>query len=318
MKYSTIARFFAGVFVMTLLTACSTPQTLSLKNTASTDLAARAELNEVVYFPQDDYQCGPASLAMVLQSNGARVEPQQLKEYLYIPEKQGSLQIEMLAAARRHGMTAYVLQAELHDVLTEVSAGNPVIVLQNLAFSWYPRWHFAVVIGYDLGREEIILRSGSNRRLVLPFSTFEHTWARGKYWAMVVLPPPRIPQTATAAKYIQSLDALLYSNPKGDLTAAYAAAEQRWPGNLLVAIASGNHAYTRGDIIRAEQIFRSALAAYPDSAAIMNNLAQVLSDQGQLEEALQTIQRAIQTGGPLLSVMQQTLTEIVQKIHAKQ
>jgi tetratricopeptide (TPR) repeat protein len=195
-------------------------------------------------------------------------------------------------------------------MLTEVAAGNPVVVLQNLGLGWYPVWHYAVAIGYDLGKEEIILRSGANQRLVLPFSTFEHTWARSKYWAMVALPPAQIPQTATAKSFVQSITALEYSSAATDVWPAYVAAMQRWP--------AGNYAYKRGDLELAERTFHAAAQAHPDSAAAFNNLAQTLSDLGRHDAALEAIHRAIKIGGALESVARQTLSEIEQKKRAAQ
>ncbi len=87
-----------------------------------------------------------------------------MKDEVFIPGREGSLQLEMVAAARRHGMLVYPLQGGLESVLEEVAAGNPVLVLQNQAFSWWPRWHFAVVVGFDRERRELVLRSGITRR----------------------------------------------------------------------------------------------------------------------------------------------------------
>ncbi len=312
------ARYLAGVFFLLMLAACSTPQTKALRSPTHSNLAAHVELREVAYFPQDENQCGPAALAMVFHSAGLSIEPEQLRDSLYIPDKRGSLQVEMLAATRRRGLLAYLLQPKLQDVLTEISAGNPVVVLQNLGLNWYPVWHYAVAIGYDLNKEEIMLRSGSNQWLVMPFTTFEHTWSRSQYWAMVALPPTRIPQTAKPENYIQSIAALNHSSPATDIIPAFVAASQRWQDNLLVKIAAGNHAYSQGDLILAEQIFRKASQVHPDSPAAFNNLAQALSDQGKFDSALQAIQRALEIGGPLESVMRNTLAEIEQKKRAAQ
>jgi tetratricopeptide (TPR) repeat protein len=250
---------------------------------------------------------------MVFQRAGLNIEPGQLKDSLYIPEKQGSLQVEMLAATRRHGLLAYQLQPSLQDVLSEISSGNPVVVLQNLGLSWYPLWHYAVVIGYDLESEEIILRSGSNQRLVLPMNTFENTWARSKYWAMVAVPPATIPLTATPENFIPDIAALEHSSPGTDTWPAYEAAMQRWPDNLLSKIAAGNHAYSRGNLNRAEQIFLQATQLHPASAAAFNNLAQTLSEQGKYDAALVAINRALELGGPLASTLRETQAEIENK-----
>ena len=99
----------------------------------------------------------------------------------------------MVAAARNHEMLVYPLQPRLEAVLAEVAAGNPVLVLQNLAFDWYPQWHFAVVVGYDRRERTLILRSATTRRLEDSFNSFDRTWARGGRWAVVTLPPERLP-----------------------------------------------------------------------------------------------------------------------------
>src|SRR3569623_3150374 len=69
-----------------------------------------------------------------------------------------------LAQQRRYQRLPNVLEPELAALLREVGAGHPVQVLQNRGLSWAPRWHYAVVVGYDLARDEVVLRSGTERR----------------------------------------------------------------------------------------------------------------------------------------------------------
>lgn len=308
------ARAVAGVFIMLLLTACSTVQMQTLRSSPPVNLPARAELTQVVFYPQQEHQCGPASLAMVLQNAGVNVEPQQLASFAYLPEKRGSLQVEMLAAARRHGMVAYLLPPKLADVLAEIAAGNPVVILQNLGLSWYPVWHYAVAVGYDLRSEQMILRSGHEARQALPFFTFESTWARSGYWAMVVLPPGQLPQTATPETYLPGIAALEHSSPESDVWPAYVAAMQRWPDSLVAKIAAGNNAYNRNNLALAEQLFLEAAQAHQDSVAAYNNLAQTQSDLGKYEAALAAARHAVGMGGPLESVARGTLAEIEQRM----
>ncbi len=310
------ARQLAGVFFLALLAGCVTPQTAALRSAPPPGLPARAELEQVVFYAQEEHQCGPAALAMALQHAGQNVAPEQLKELLYLPEKQGSLQAEMLASARRNGTLAYVLQPKLRDVLSEVAAGNPVLVLQNLGLSWYPVWHYAVVVGYDLRSEEIILRSGLERRQLLTFITFENTWARSGHWAMLVLPPGRMAQTASAEGYVQSIIALQHSSPATDVWPAYRAAMQRWPDNLLTQIAAGNFAYQHGELKQAQEFFEQAAERHPDAVAALNNLAQTLSDQGKYEDAALVARRAVALGGPLNAQARSTLAEIEQHLGA--
>jgi tetratricopeptide (TPR) repeat protein len=310
------ARLIAGVCFITLLAACAAPQTAALRGASPTGIPARAELEQVVFYPQEEHQCGPSSLAMVLQHAGRDIEPDQLTPFLYLPGKQGSLQAEMLAAARRHRLLAYVLEPELQYILTEVASGNPVLVLQNLGLNWYPVWHYAVVIGYDVRSEEIILRSGTARRQVVPFSVFENTWARGAHWAMVAVPPEKIPRTAGPEGFIQSANALARTSPGGDVRPAYDAAMLRWPGSLMVKIAAGNFAYQNGLLSEAHAIFRQAAQEHPDSVAAFNNLAQTLSDLGEHEAALLAARHAVDMGGALNAQARSTLAEIEKRIAA--
>jgi tetratricopeptide (TPR) repeat protein len=308
------ARLVAGVFFAALLAACGTPQTTALLNSGPHSFAERAELKQVVFYEQEAHQCGPASLAMALHASGVGVKPEELTSFVYLPEKQGSLQAEMLAATRRHGRVAYLLRPEMEAVLAEVGAGNPVVVLQNLALSWYPMWHYAVAVGYDLPERELILRSGREPRQRLPLATFEHTWARGNYWAMLVLPPGKLPQTAVAENYILALAELELSSPQTDTWPGYAAAIQRWPDNLSVLIGAGNAAYRRHDLAAAEQFFLKAQQDHPASSAASNNLAQVQGELGKYEAALASALRAVALGGPFEAIARKTLAEIRQRM----
>ena len=247
---------------------------------------------------------------MSLNTVGFSVTPETLKPELYLPDRHGSLQVEMLAAARRNGAVAYQLAPELNDVMHEIAAGTPVVVLQNLALSWYPVWHYAVVIGYDIDHAEIILRSGPEQRQILPMRTFEYTWARSNYWAMVAMPPGKIPETAEPTSFIAAVSALeKISGPK-KVQSTYIAALKRWPGNLSAQIGVGNAAYQLHDLTQAEAAFRQATQDHPDSVAALNNLAQTLSDQGRSDEALHAAHRAVSLGGPLAQTAQQTLADI--------
>ena len=103
---------------------------------------------------------------------GREATPETLLSQVYVPGRKGSLQAEMLAAARRHRLVAYTLAPRLADLLHEIAAGNPVLGLQNLGLDWVPRWHYAVAIGYDLEERQIVLRSGVTHRLAMSLDTF--------------------------------------------------------------------------------------------------------------------------------------------------
>lgn len=99
--------------------------------------AARAMVDGVPFHPQDELQCGPAALAMVLNWSGIDVQPADLTPQVFTPGLKGSLQSALIGAARRHGRVAYPIVGS-EALLAEIAAGHPVIVLVNLGFFWYP------------------------------------------------------------------------------------------------------------------------------------------------------------------------------------
>jgi len=310
------ARASAGFLLccgVVFLSACATPQTAALR-AHSAELPRHAELTAVPYYPQDANQCGPATLAMAIGAAGKTVDPKELEPQVYLPGKAGSLQIEMLAAARRHGFVAYPLTPALSDLLAEIAAGSPVIVLQNLAFNWYPMWHYAVAIGYDLDSGDIILRSGAEHRQLLPLTTFEHTWSRSNYWAMLVLRPEQLPQTADEDRYLAAVVALEKARQPLAANTAYRTALTRWPQNLAAQMGIGNTAYALGDMPGAERAFRSGTEQHPDAAVAFNNLADTLAQLHRYDEALRAAEQAVRLGGDQQTVFTQTLAEIKRKI----
>lgn len=271
------------------------------------------ELTETPFFPQELYHCGPAALATALNAIDVKVSPDQLVPEVYIPSRKGSLQIEMLAAARRHGALAVKIEPELGAVLKEISAGNVVLVMQNLGLSWAPSWHYAVVVGYDLDKELIWLRSGTFERFEMSLSAFQRTWARSKYWAFVALKPGDLPASGGVEAVISAL--ITYEKNAGAAKAsvAYAAAAKRWPGNLVLLTGLGNNAYVTGDFTSAAAAFREATSAHPDSAVAHNNLANVQLAQGDVKAAKLSAEKALQLAGgdqKLQSQIQKTIDEI--------
>ncbi|MDH3257702.1 MAG: PA2778 family cysteine peptidase [Nitrospinota bacterium] len=293
-------------------TGCATaPPQVELP--ASLDIPRAIELKEVPFHPQGEYQCGPASLAMTLEWSGVAITPDQLKPEVYTPSRQGSLPPDMIGAARRHGRVAYPVH-RIEDVLKEVTAGHPVIVLQRLRSLFRSSWHYAVVIGYDLDQRQIILHSGVEAREVLTLEEFAETWQDWGHWGLLTLAPQDFPATVREDVYLKAVIGLEQTERWNEAGQAYARAAERWPHNKTAWIGLGNSRYTLGNLAEAEQAFRSAVDAAPQSGAAHNNLAHVLMELDRQEEALEAINRAIQLGGPLAEVFQKTRTEIQQRM----
>ena len=274
------------------LSACATipPEVGELKVSKGS-----VELSETPFFPQQQFQCGPAALATILTSSGATVELPELVDRVYLPGRQGSLQVEMLAASRTAGRIPYVIDGTVQVLWAELSAGRPVVVLQNLGVAAIPRWHFAVVIGLDAEREAVILRSGTDQRRVTALRTFLKTWRRSDYWGFVVLRPTELPTGVDDLRYLQAVAALEKAGRSDEAATAWRTALQTWPHNRVAVFGLGNSLLAAGDNVAAEGYFRKMLESDPTSVVARNNLAMALARQARYQDALQEIQRALQS-----------------------
>lgn len=291
-----IARALAAIAAL-LLGGCAavfTPaQTAALQAHPPQDLPLRAERAEVPFFAQTRDHCGPAALATALADIGLPADPDRLADAVFLPSRSGTLQLEMIGGARRQSAVATRLPRELEALLREVAAGHAVVVLQNLGLDFIPRWHYAVVVGYDLAEREIILRSGTTQRATLPQRTFEYTWARSGRWAIAVLPPDRLPATATEADALDAALGFERAAPPARAALAWRTLLGRWPGNLLAGIGLGNTLNAAGDAAGARAAFEAAAERH-DSAVAWNNLARLRLDAGDRAGARAAAERAVQ------------------------
>ena len=272
-------------------------------------LPASAEIRRVPFYPQEQYYCGPASLAMALAWSGLSLTPDEVAAQVYTPGRQGTFAPDIIAAARRNGRLAVEVR-ELDDVLAELAAGHPVIVFQNLRLSVFPQWHFAVAIGYDLNERQLILRSGTTERMVMPLDAFENTWRRAEYWALVVLPPNDAPATPNPVPWLDAAAGLERSNHPQEAQFAYETFLARWPQNRAAQIGRANTLFALNRFDRAEQAYKDLVAGDPTMAEAWNNLAYALYRQGKREEAMRAAERAVAIGGARAADYADTLKDV--------
>lgn len=237
------------------------------------------ELSDTPFFPQDLDECGPAALATVLGASGVAVTPDELVPVLYLPGRRGTLQAEMIAATRRHGRVPYPVPPRLDELLATVAGGTPVLVLQNPGLSFWPQWHYAVVIGFDTQDDTLILRSGTERRRVVSARRFDRSWRLAQRWALAVAPPEAPPKHAQVREWLSAASAFEELGQPGPAESAYRAATQRWPGDALPWQVLANLRYAARDLAGAEEALRRAHALAP-GVTTLNNLAQVLLERG--------------------------------------
>lgn len=244
------------------------------------------EIAGVPFHPQQALQCGPAALATVLGWSGVRISPEALRPLLFLPERQGTLQPEIKAQARRHGRVPYEIPKHPDALVAELAAGHPVLVLQNNGLSWAPAWHYAVVVGMNPGDETVRLRSGAHEDYDLAFDTFLATWRRGDYWALAVLPPDEMPVSLRPSAVLSAILDFSRVAPPVATGEALQSAVLRWPDSVGLRFALANHWYARQDFGRAEREYRRILAYDPGAVMARNNLAWMLAELGRTDDAL--------------------------------
>ncbi len=272
-------------------------QTASLQQQLPREIPAEFELTQTPFFPDTTDECGPAALATALNAAGFATQPLELSQQVFLNQRQGSLQTEMLAASRKSAAVATRLQPTLAALVQEVAANHPVVVLQNLGFNWAPKWHYAVVVGYHLPKQTLVLRSGGIKRQVLSMRSFEHTWARSEFWAFVVLPPGQWPATAQESAAVDAAVGFERAALPSQAQLVYASAVQRWPHNLTLAMGLGNTHFALGNKREAAEIFQAAAKQHQSTPAWIN-LTLTLLELGQYAQAHQAAQAAVSLADP--------------------
>ncbi len=268
------------------------------------------ELDKVSFNPQLKYDCGPAALATLLQWQGIDISSKELEPEVYLPGRKGSLQLELLAATRQHNLIPYLLDKKFTSLLKEIKAGHPVLVLQNLALEAFPQWHYAVVIGYDLENDELILRTGDIRRYPVSISRFEYTWQRSDYWGFVVLKNGDLPASGNAFSYLKSILPFEQLGKTNFALRAYKVGLTQWPDDKNLLMASANAAYHLHKNSEAENFYHAIIKKWPDYGPAYNNLAQLYIDGKKYREAEALLNQAIALGDRFESEYRKTLQSI--------
>ncbi len=265
---------------------------------------------DVPFIKQTDHHCGPASLAMIANYYGHPVRAEQVADLVFIPTKKGSLQVEMQAAARSLGFVAFSMNMDASSLRAEIIAERPVMILQNLAFSIYPVWHYSVVTGVSPDNEYFLLHSGRHKYYRSDWTTLENTWRRGQYWALVVLPSGELPVSINED---QAVNAAIALEKIGNYRAAqqtYTSIIQRWPESFIAHVGLANSHMQLKEPLAASKAYRRALELDAQSAEVLNNFAYSAFELGCEVSALHAASCAMRIDGANHKQLTATLREL--------
>ena len=144
-------------------------------------------IRDVPFYPQKEDQCGPASLASVLNYWNANVTYDEVADALFSKSARGTLTIDMMLYAKKRGFDAEQFRGSMEQLRDSVDSGYPLIVLVDFGISLIQVNHFMVVIGYT--NEGVIVNSGKTPNKFLHEKDFLSSWKKTGYWTLLIRRP---------------------------------------------------------------------------------------------------------------------------------
>jgi ABC-type bacteriocin/lantibiotic exporter with double-glycine peptidase domain len=143
-------------------------------------------LKDVPFFPQLDYQCGPASLAGVLNYYGDTVTPGEIAEAIYRQKIRGTVSLDMVLYARQRGFASKWYEGSAADVIGAVDSGSPLVVMIDLGFSLARAYHYMVITGYS--SQGVIANTGTTPQKLISWERFMSQWEKTHNWTLLITP----------------------------------------------------------------------------------------------------------------------------------
>jgi ABC-type bacteriocin/lantibiotic exporter with double-glycine peptidase domain len=142
---------------------------------------------DVPFYPQEEYQCGPASLASVLNYWKSASDPEEIAREIFSTSARGTLTIDMMLYAKKKGLDAEQFKGSMEALRHSVDSGYPLLVLVDYGVSVLQVNHFMVVIGY--AKDGVIVHSGKSPNKFLREKAFLSAWEKTNYWMLLIKKP---------------------------------------------------------------------------------------------------------------------------------
>jgi ABC-type bacteriocin/lantibiotic exporter with double-glycine peptidase domain len=168
---------FTVITFLLASTSCRTAETLPVSS-------ALKVIRDVPFYPQETYQCGPSSLASVLNYWDIPVTPDTIAEEIFSKAARGTLTMDMILYAQKKGLHAEQYKGTIENLKHSIHEGYPVIVLVDYGFSFYQQNHFMVIVGY--AEQGIVAHTGRSKEKVIPWDDFVKVWGKTGYWTTLI------------------------------------------------------------------------------------------------------------------------------------
>lgn len=217
------------VALLFLLGACASGPQLLPETKRSPE---RVELADVPFFQLSDAQGGPSALAALLNHHGVITSPGLVDERIQQLAKGQSVPAGLEVVARSYDLLVYPVPGNLDALMQQVSAGHPVLVMQDRLFGG-PGSQFALLVGYDQRERTLVLRSGNTRRWYTSFASFDDAWGEAGRWAVLLMPTNQLPAQPLKQTWLTAAQALEQQGRADAAQRALRTARQVWPDASL-------------------------------------------------------------------------------------
>jgi len=161
--------------------------------TTTVPLAEDAKfIEKVPFFEQDDFQCGPAALATIINywhrknNTKEQLSVDSIIGAIYNMKVKGVLTLDLELYARELGFKSLQYSGTIEELKGNIDANVPIIILVDYGRGFFQQNHYIIVKGYT--RDGIILNSGGRENLVIRNESLLKIWKKTSFWMLVVKP----------------------------------------------------------------------------------------------------------------------------------
>ncbi len=145
-------------------------------------------IDNVPFFPQSEYMCGPAAMASVVGYWGRHEDMSDVAKSVYLEKLKGTLPIDLLIYARERGFDAAYYRGSLDDLRKKISQKTPLILFLNLGYDFYPVGHYIVVTGYSDRFRAVVAHSGTESEEVFTYDELLRDWGKTDFSTLLITP----------------------------------------------------------------------------------------------------------------------------------
>ena len=133
--------------------------------------------------------CGAACLSMVLRRWGVQVPPKRIEEECAVAGQEGLRAADLRDAAKKRGLSAFLVRGGVEDLRHELERGRPVVVGLIKRYGPLALSHYEVVVGIRPEDGRIAALDPARGLVADSLDAFRSEWEAAKCATLVVFRP---------------------------------------------------------------------------------------------------------------------------------